>query len=254
VLCINAACRCFEVRCKPIRNNQQKFNASMLRWHKKLRKNGGRQACVQMKEDTQLGNDRTLKQGWCISAMERFANTETTNLSGEAVVAFGKWLLEHCADIMNFCCNEMARCCELEARESNDECWHGITVYGNGNGNGNGIDISAPAHMDGFSCEGVAIARLTPQQEMQRYEIQAVRACYALSQLLLTNYLDLGVVSVDYMKRIAAFEYARYELAVGSMITETLIPLGVAAGVSFESGLLVVESDGAPSVNPQEKS
>ena len=97
-----------------------------------------------------------------------------------------------------------------------------------------GALVHAPAHMGTFTSPD----RLRLVEEIQTAPfscfLSPVRVTNALLRLLRTRRLVLNKISAEYARRIAAFDFAKYESASDRIVEQTLQPFGEAVGVTYD--------------------
>jgi len=72
-------------------------------------------------------------------------------------------------------------------------------------------------------------------QSGRRAELAGVRLARVLAQLLQEGHLFLHRLGCDFANRIATCEYAKYELYIMRIESDTLVPFGELVGVPYQS-------------------
>ena len=96
--------------------------------------------------------------------------------------------------------------------------------------------LQAPGHMATFTRGRVRVAA-THQHifHHRRAELAGVRLARVLAQLLQEGHLFLHRLGCDFANRIATCEYAKYELYIMRIESDTLVPFGELVGVPYQS-------------------
>jgi hypothetical protein len=91
--------------------------------------------------------------------------------------------------------------------------------------------VQAPAHQGVFaSAERVRLVSEPPRVAFS-CQLSTVRAIGVVLELLVSKRLLLHKIGSEYARRVAAYDYSKYESAGQRILADTLVPFGVQVGV-----------------------
>jgi len=179
------------------------------------------------------------------------------NFSDAEVVAVWERMRESHVQLLEYCNWESRRIDWLSATSACNACWDGLVVSPSAAGGEttsggpaaaaptaapppegewalSGAVVQAPAHQGVFaSSERVRLVGEPPRVAFSCH-LSTVRAVAVVLELLTTKRLLLHKIGSEYARRIAAYDYSKYESAGQHILADTLVPFGVQVGVACD--------------------
>ena len=175
------------------------------------------------------------------------------NFSDAEVADVWERMAESHVQLLEYCNWESRRIEWLSATSACNACWDGVVVVPSlaaasaagaedddaqasaprpeGEWPLGGVAVQAPAHQGVFACaERVRLAAEPPRVAFS-CQLSTVRAINVVHELLVSKRLPLHKIGSEYARRIAAFDYSKYESAGQRILKDTLVPFGERVGV-----------------------
>ena len=164
------------------------------------------------------------------------------NFSDAEVVDVWERMCEAHVQLLEYCNWESRRIDWLSATSACNACWDGLVVSPAAGDGGDaappegewapgGVAVQAPAHQGVFACaERVRLVGEPPRVAFS-CQLSTVRAIGVVLELLTSKRLLRHKIGSEYARRVAAFDYSKYESAGQRILADTLVPFGVQVGV-----------------------
>ena len=171
------------------------------------------------------------------------------NFSDAEVVDVWERMRESHVQLLEYCNWESRRIDWLAATSACNACWDGLVVSPAAGGGETtaatapaapssegewapgGAAVQAPAHQGVFaSAERVRLVSEPPRVAFS-CQLSTVRAIGVVLELLTSKRLLLHKIGSEYARRVAAYDYSKYESAGQRILADTLVPFGVQVGV-----------------------
>ena len=164
------------------------------------------------------------------------------NFSDDEVVDVWERMCEAHVQLLEYCNWESRRIDWLSATSACNVCWDGVVVApstahsapestSDGEWALGGAPIQAPAHQGMFATTERVRLVAEPPRVAFSCQLSTVRTTNAVLELLVSKRLPLHKIGSEYARRVAAFDYSKYESAGQRILADTLEPFGVQVGV-----------------------
>ena len=127
-------------------------------------------------------------------------------------------------------CNRLAESTQRLVRRPNDHiCWHMITVVEE---QGDGPSLQAPSTHAPFATR--LLLGSPAERCISPCATPVVRLCRALVYLIEKGHLRLEMIGLNYLNRVTAAEYAKFEMTLERILREVIKPAGEKCSLPFD--------------------